>query len=113
MTIETSSYDPDSQEATYWRARQRLASATRALNEKLVSTDIDPEWATALTEKIEGLTAELSQAPQVDGLIDMAKRGERGTIDDVMGELVSVGGKSHPCSPELHWQVASNRITGR
>ena len=94
MTTETSSYDPDSQEATYWRARQRLASATRALNDKLVSTDIDPEWATALTEKIEGLTAELSQAQQVDGLIDMAKRGERGTIDDVMGELVSVGGRS-------------------
>ena len=42
----------------------------------------------------------------------MAKRGERGTIDDVMGELVSVGGRSHPCSPELHWQEASNRITG-
>ena len=112
MTTETSPYDPDSQEATYWRARQRLASATRALNEKLVSTDIDPEWATALTEKIKGLTAELSQAQQVDGLIDMAKRGERGTIDDVMGELVSVGGRSHPCSPELHWQEASNRITG-
>jgi acyl-coenzyme A thioesterase PaaI-like protein len=42
----------------------------------------------------------------------MAKRGERGTIDDVMGELVSVGGRSHPCSPELLWQEASNRITG-
>ena len=112
MAAATSPYDPGSQEATYWQARQRLASATRALNEKLVSTDIDPEWATALTEKIEGLTAELSQAHQVDGLIDMAKRGERGTIDDVMGELVSVGGRSHPCSPELHWQEASNRITG-
>ena len=112
MTTETSSYDPDSQEATYGRARQRLACATRALNEKLVSTDIDPEWATALTKKIEGLTAELSQAQQVDGLIDMAKRGERGTIDDVMGELVSVGGRSHPCSPELLWHEASNRITG-
>ena len=42
----------------------------------------------------------------------MAKRGQRGTIDDVMGELVSVGGRSHPCSPELRWQEASNRITG-
>ena len=112
MAAATSPYDPGSPEATYWQARQRLASATRALNEKLVSTDIDPELAAALTEKIEGLTAELSQAQQVDGLVDMAKRGERGTIDDVMGELVSVGGRSHPCSPELLWQEASNRITG-
>ena len=104
--------DMGSQEATYWQARQRLASATRALNEKLVSTDIAPELAAALTEKIEGLTAELSQAQQVSGLVDMAKRGQRGTIDDVMGELVSVGGRSHPCSPELLWQEASNRITG-
>ena len=112
MAAATSPYDPDSQEATYWQARQRLASAIRVLNEKLVSTDIDPELAAALTEKIEGLTAELSQAQQVTGLVDMAKRGQRGTIDDVMGELVSVGGRSHPCSPELRWQEASNRITG-
>ena len=112
MAAATSPYDPGSQEATYWQARQRLASATRALNEKLVSTDIDPELAAALTEKIEGLAAELSQAQQVTGLVDMAKRGQRGTIDDVMGELASVGGRSHPCSPELRWQEASNRITG-
>ena len=112
MAAATSPYDPGSQEATYWQARQRLASATRALNEKLVSTDIDPELAAALAEKIEDLTAELSQAQQVTGLVDMAKRGQRGTIDDVMGELVSVGGSSHPCSPELRWQEASNRITG-
>ena len=112
MAAATSPYDPGSQEATYWQARQRLASATRALNEKLVSTDIDPELAAAMTEKIEGLAAELSQVQQVTGLVDMAKRGQRGTIDDVMGELVSVGGRSHPCSPELRWQEASNRITG-
>ena len=112
MAAATSPYDPGSQEATYWQARQRLATATRALNEKLVSTDIDPELAAALAEKIEDLTAELSQAQQVTGLVDMAKRGQRGTIDDVMGELVSVGGRSHPCSPELRWQEASNRITG-
>lgn len=112
MAAATSPYDPGSQEATYWQARQRLASATRALNEKLVSTDIDPELAAALTEKIEGLAAELRQAQQVTGLVDMAKRGQRGTIDDVMGELVSVGGRSHPCSPELRWQEAPNQITG-
>lgn len=112
MATATSPYEPDSHEATYWQARHRLAAAARALNEKLVSSDINPELAAALTQKIDALTAELSQAQQVDGLIDMAKRGERGTIDDVMGELVSVGGRSHPCSPELHWQEASNRITG-
>jgi acyl-coenzyme A thioesterase PaaI-like protein len=112
MATATSPYEPDSHEATYWQARHRLAAAARALNEKLVSSDIDPELAAALTQKIDALTAELSQAQQVDGLIDMAKRGERGTIDDVMGELVSVGGRSHPCSPELLWQEASNRISG-
>ena len=112
MAATKSPYNPGSQEATYWQARHRLAAATRALNEKLVSTDIGPKLAAALTEKIEGLTAELSLAQQVDGLVDMAKRGERGTIDDVMGELVSVGGRSHPCSPELLWQETSNRITG-
>ena len=51
-------YDPGSQEATYWQARHRLAAATRGLNEKLVSTDIDPELAAVLTEKIDALTAE-------------------------------------------------------
>ena len=112
MATATSPYEPNSHEATYWQARHRLAAAARALNEKLVSSDINPELAAALTQKIDALTAELSQAQQVDGLIDMAKRGERGTIDDVMGELVSVGGRSHPCSPELLWQEASNRITG-
>ena len=112
MAAATMPYDPGSKEATYWQARHRLAAATRALNEKLVSTDIGPELAAALTEKVEGLTAELSQAQQVTGLVDMAKRGQRGTIDDVMGELVSVGGRSHPCSPELRWQEASSRITG-
>jgi len=112
MATATSPYEPDSHEATYWQARHRLAAAARALNEKLVSSDINPELAAALTPKIDALTAELSQAQQVDGLIDMAKRGGRGTIDDVMGELVSVGGRSHPCSPELLWQEASNRISG-
>ena len=96
MAAATSPYDPGSQEATYWQARQRLASATRALNEKLVSTDIDPELAAALTEKIEGLAAELSQAQQVTGLVDMAKRGQRGTIDDVMGELSASAAEATP-----------------
>ena len=105
-------YDPGSQEATYWQARHRLAAATRALNEKLVSTDIGPELAATVTEKIDALTAELSQVEQVNGLIDMAKRGERGTIDNVMGELVAMAGKSHPCSPELIWQEKPNRIIG-
>ena len=105
-------YDPGSQEATYWQARHRLAAATRALNEKLVSTDIGPELAATVTEKIDALTAELSQVEQVNGLIDMAKRGERGTIDNVMGELVAMAGRSHPCSPELIWQEKPNRIIG-
>ena len=112
MATAKSPYAPGSQEASYWHARHRLAAATRALNEKLVSTDVNPELAAALTEKIEDLTAELSRAEQVDGLVDMAKRGERGTIDNVMGELVAMAGRSHPCSPDLVWQEEPNRITG-
>ena len=112
MATTNNPYDPGSHEATYWQARHRLAAATRALNEKLVSSDIGPELAAALTEKIEELTAELNQAEQVNGLVDMAKRGERGTIDNVMGELVAMAGRSHPCSPELLWQEEPNRITG-
>ena len=112
MATTNSPYDPGSQEATYWQARHRLAAATRALNEKLISTDIAPELADALTEKIEDLTAELDQAEQVNGLVDMAKRSERGTIDNVMGELVAMAGRSHPCSPELLWQEEPNRIIG-
>ena len=112
MANTNSPYEPGSQEATYWQARHRLAAATRALNEKLVSTDIDPKLATILTEKIDALTAELSQGEQVNGLVDMAKRGERGTIDNVMGELVAMAGRSHPCSPELLWQEEPNRIAG-
>lgn len=112
MATAKSPYDLGSQEASYWHARHRLAAATRALNEKLVSTDVNPELAAALTEKIEDLTAELSRAEQVDGLVDMAKRGERGTIDNVMGELVAMAGRSHPCSPDLVWQEEPNRITG-
>lgn len=112
MAAATTPYEPGSQEETYWEARNRLAAATRALNEKLVSTDIGPELAAALTQKIEDLTAELSQVDQVSGLVDMAKRGKRGTIDNVMGELVAMAGRSHPCSPELLWQEEPNRITG-
>lgn len=112
MTTANSPYDPGSQEATYWQARHQLAAATRTLNEKLVSTDIGPKLAATLTEKIDALTAELSQVEQVNGLVDMAKRGERGTIDNVMGELVAMAGRSHPCSPELLWQEEPNRITG-
>lgn len=112
MATAKSPYAPGSREASYWHARHRLAAATRELNEKLVSTDINPELAAALTEKIEDLTAELSRAEQVDGLVDMAKRGERGTIDNVMGELVAMAGRSHPCSPDLVWQEEPNRITG-
>lgn len=112
MRATPSPYKAGSYEATYWQARQRLAAATRALNEKLVSTDIHPEMADALTGKIEHLTAELSQIQQIEGLIDMAKLGERGTIDNVMGELVAMAGRSHPCSPELFWQEKPNLITG-
>ena len=43
MATATSPYEPDSHEATYWQARHRLAAAAPAPNEKLVSSDINPE----------------------------------------------------------------------
>ena len=28
----------------------------------------------------------------------------RGTVDNIMGELVAIAGRSHPCAPTLGWQ---------
>lgn len=108
----THPYEPGSPESDYWQARNELAMAARRLNEKLVSTDIPPDLASELTEKIESLSSQLSELDQVAGLVDMGRRPSRGSIDNVMGELVAMAGRSHPCAPALTWHEGTNRITG-
>jgi acyl-coenzyme A thioesterase PaaI-like protein len=54
----------------------------------------------------------LSSLPQVDGLVGMGRLENRGTIDNVMGELVAMAGRSHPCAPELEWTEEANKISG-
>ena len=112
MTAASDPYEPESPEATYWQARRRLAGAARALNEQLVSTDIRPELALELTRKIQQITAQLSVTEQVTGIVDLGRQPQRGSIDNVLGELVAIAGRSHPCAPELSWQEEPNRITG-
>ena len=66
MTAALDPYEPDSTEGTYWHARHKLTAAARVLNEKLVSSDITPELATALTLQIEQTTTQLSAAKQIE-----------------------------------------------
>jgi acyl-coenzyme A thioesterase PaaI-like protein len=42
----------------------------------------------------------------------MGRKADRGTVDNVMGELVAMAGRSHPCAPQLTWQEELNQITG-
>lgn len=101
-----------SPEETYWQARHELATAARALNEALVSTDISLDIAADFTEAVRQLTQRLKKEPQVTGLVDMARRRDRGSIDSVMGELVAMAGRSHPSAPALTWREEPNRIVG-
>ena len=102
----------DSREATYWQARHKLTAAARVLNEKLVSSDITPELAAELTLQIEQITTRLSATRQIEGLVDMSKQPNRGSVDNIMGELVAIAGRSHPCTPALSWIEEGNRIHG-
>ena len=112
MTAALDPYEPDSTEGTYWHARQKLTAAARVLNEKLVSSDITPELATELTLQIEQITTQLSAAKQIEGVVDMSRQPNRGTVDNIMGELVAIAGRSHPCAPTLSWTEEGNRIHG-
>ena len=112
VTAALDPYKPDSTEATYWHARHKLTAAARVLNEKLVSSDITPELATELTLQIEQITTQLSAAKQIEGLVDMSRQPNRGTVDNIMGELVAIAGRSHPCAPTLSWTEEGNRIHG-
>ena len=112
VTAASDPYQPDSKEATYWHARHKLTAAARVLNEKLVSSDITPELATELTLQIEQIATRLSAEKQIEGLVDMSREPNRGSVDNIMGELVAIAGRSHPCTPALSWAEKGNRIHG-
>jgi acyl-coenzyme A thioesterase PaaI-like protein len=42
--------------------------------------------------------------------VDMSRQPDRGTVDNIMGELVAIAGRSHPCAPTLDWAEEGNRI---
>jgi acyl-coenzyme A thioesterase PaaI-like protein len=102
----------DSTEARYWQGRNALATAARQLNEKLVSSDITEEIAQQIAAELEKITDTLAKLPQVSGLVEMGRLENRGSFDSVMGELVAMAGRSHPCAPELSWQEQAGGITG-
>ena len=83
MTATRLPYEPESVALRYWSARQELAAAARLLNEKLMSTDIPAETATALAALLRENAEILSSLPQVDGLVGMGRIENRGTIDTV------------------------------
>ena len=112
MIGEGHPYQVEPSEDRYWQARHELAAAARALNETVVSTDISLDTATDITEEMRQLTQRLKKEPQLTGFVDMARRKDRGSIDNVMGELVAMAGRSHPSAPALTWHEEPNRIVG-
>ena len=112
MSEDDHPHKVDTPEETYWQARHELAAAARALNETVVSTDISLDTAAEVAEAMRQLTQRLKKEPQVTGLVDMARRKDRGSIDNIMGELVAMAGRSHPSAPALTWHEEPNRIVG-
>ena len=78
----------------------------------MVSADITPELADTIREDLDRIAARLETCEQVSGLVEMGRKADRGTVDNVMGELVAMAGRSHPCAPQLTWQEKLNQITG-
>ena len=100
----------DAADDPYWRARHQLASVARQLNEKLISTDIPPAQAMALSHELSRFTETLNRFPHVGGLMDMARRRPTDGMDTIMGELVAMAGRSHPCSPEITWHAEPKQL---
>lgn len=112
MSTNPPVYPINSGAATYWESRNALARAARQLNERLISSDIPAHAALKIAEDLNVITATLAALPQVSGLVEMSQRGDRGSVDNVMGELVAMAGRSHPCAPELSWREQTNGVTG-
>ena len=112
MNGEGHPYQVEPSEDRYWQARHELAAAARALNETVVSTDISLDTATEITEAMRQLTQRLKKEPQLTGFVDMARRKDRGSIANIMSELVAMAGRSHPSAPALTWHEEPNRIVG-
>jgi acyl-coenzyme A thioesterase PaaI-like protein len=112
MSTNSPVYPINSAAATYWQNRNALARAARQLNERLISSDIPAHAALKIAEDLNAITATLADLPQVSGLVEMSRRDDRGSVDNVMGELVAMAGRSHPCAPELSWQEQTDGVTG-
>ena len=109
-TIDTT---PDSEQAAvYWRARQALAQSARELNRLLVSTNLTPTAAEDIGAQIDAINRSLRHLPQIGGLLEMGQQPDRGSIDTIMGEMVAMAGRSHPCAPALAWEDGVHRVTG-
>ncbi len=108
----TTAYTANSNESRYWQSRNALAEAARQLNDKLVSSDITEAFSDQIAAELRAITDRLADMPQVSGLVEMGRRENRGSVDNVMGELVAMAGRSHPCAPALAWQEHSGGITG-
>ncbi|MDG2459672.1 MAG: PaaI family thioesterase [Luminiphilus sp.] len=113
MTATDSPYQGDLAAQRYWSARNKLTAAARALNEKLMSSDIPEETASALASLLQEQTDMLGALPQITGILDMGRLEHRGSIDNVMGELVAMAGRSNPCAPQLEWIEESNKVSGK
>lgn len=112
MSEDDHSHQVNTPDETYWLARRELAVAARALNETVVSTDMSLDTAAEITEAMRQLTQRLKKEPQLTGFVDMARRKDRGSIDNIMSELVAMAGRSHPSAPTLTWHEEPNRIVG-
>jgi acyl-coenzyme A thioesterase PaaI-like protein len=112
MSVTSSLYSRDSTEAAYWQGRNTIAAAARQLNEKLISSDIPADIAPLIAAELQKITDTLAGLPQVSGFLEVCRRDGRGSVDNVMGELVAMAGRSHPCAPELVWQDSTDGVTG-
>ena len=111
--MEIGEHAPVSDAATtYWQARQALARSARELNRLLMSTDLSADIADDIRQQLEQLNRTLQNLPQVSGLLDMARSQDRGSVDHIMGEMVAMAGRSHPCGPALTWQEGINEVSG-
>ncbi len=90
----TTAYTANSNESRYWQSRNTLAEAARQLNDKLVSSDITEAFADQIAAELRAITDRLADMPQVSGLVEMGRRENRGSVDNVMGELVAMAGRS-------------------
>lgn len=95
------SEDADAPDSPYWAARRELAAATRELHTLLCTSDIAPDDASALAQKLRAESDRLRQCPQYPGVVRFARESGHGSLPVANHELLAVGGHSHPAAPGL------------